>query len=225
MPFRKTRFSRRRRPRSSFRRRGRMSTRAIAVKALRSTDQEQKFVDTVMNDQAINDTLTVQTFIPLNNIAQGASNSTRIGQKIRMTSVYLQLIFEKLPADVSPNGFVRFMIIYDRQTNSALPNWATLLELPGTGTPVVEMMSPNNLDQSKRYRVLLDRRLYFSDDFIEGRIVTKFMKLGQTVQYDGIGASIADISTGSLLFAATGHITTGGNAPTVSGVIRVRYVG
>ncbi len=222
MPFR----TRRRRPRrSTFRRRGRMSTRAIAVKALRSTDQEQKFADSSFNDVAINDTLTVQTVLHLNNIAQGVTNSTRIGQKIRMTSLYLQLTFEKIPADVSPNGFVRFLIVYDKQTNSALGNFATLLELPGSGNPVVEMLSPNNLDQSKRYRVLLDQRMRFQKDFIEGRIVKKYIKLGLTTQYDGTGASIADISSGSLLFFTTGHITTGGNTPTVSGVIRIRFVG
>ncbi len=223
MPFRKNTRRRRRPRRSRFG--GRMSTRAIAVKALRSTDQEQKFVDTVFNDRVINDTLTAQTFQVLNNMAQGAGNETRIGQKIRMTSVYLQLAFEKLIGDVSLNGFVRMMILYDRQTNSALPNWATLFELPGTGNPVVELMSPLNLDQSKRYRILMDRRIYFSENFIEGRIVKKYLRLGLDTQFDGIGASIADISTGSLIFCATGHITTGGAVPTVSGVIRVRYVG
>ncbi len=221
MPFRRKTFRRRRR---LFRRRG-MSTRTIVLKALRSTDQEQKFIDSAFVNQVVNDTLTVQTVFPLNNIAQGVTNSTRIGQKIRMTSLYIQLTFEKIPADVSPNGFVRFIILYDRQPNSALANWQTLLELPGSGDPVVEMNSPNNLDQSKRYRVLVDQRMRFQKDFLEGRMVKKYMKLGLVTQYDGTGASIADISTGSLLFMATGHITSGGNNPTCSGVIRVRYVG
>ncbi len=202
-----------------------MSTRAIAVRALASTDQEQKFFDTALNDLQINNTLTGQTFFVLNNIAQGVTNASRIGQKVKMTSLYWQLAFEKLPADTSLNGYIRFMIIYDRQTNSALPNWASVLELTGSGNPVTELMSPNNLDQSKRYRVLHDQRLYFSKDFIEGRIVKKYMKLGLTTQYDGTGGGIGDISTGSLIFAATGHITTGGAVPVVSGVVRLRFVG
>ncbi len=202
-----------------------MSTRAIAVRALASTDQEQKFFDTGFNDIAINDTLTGQTVIVLNNVAQGVTNASRIGQKLKMTSLYWQLAFEKTAADTSPNGYIRFIVLYDRQTNSALANWQTLLELSGSGNPVTELMSPNNLDQSKRYRVLHDQRLYFSKDFIEGRIAKRYIKLGMTTQFDGVGGGIGDISTGSLLFMATGHITTGGNVPVVSGVFRLRFVG
>lgn len=224
MPFvRRTRRSRFRRRRPS-RRRG-MSTRAVAFKALRSTDQEQKFIDSSFNNQPVNDTLTGQTVLPLNNLAQGVTNSTRIGQKIRMTSLYWQLAFEMNQAAVNPNGFIRFMIVYDRQSNSALGNWQTLLELPGSGNPVTELLSPNNLDQSKRYRVLHDQRIYLSNDDFEGRIAKKYIKLGQTVQYDGVGGGIGDISTGGLLFMVCGDTTTGGNVPTVSGVIRLRYVG
>lgn len=221
------RFVRRsRRTRFRSRRRGRgQSTRSIAIRALNSTDQEQKFFDSNFNNQPVNDTLTGQSVLPLNNMAQGVTNSTRIGQKIRMTSLYWQLAFEISPAAVNPNGFIRFMIVYDRQTNSALGNWQTLLELPGSGNPVTELMSPNNLDQSKRYRVLHDQRLYFSENFIEGRIAKRYMKLGMTTQYDGVGGNIADISTGALLFMVTGDTTTGGNVPTVSGVVRLRYVG
>ncbi len=202
-----------------------MSTRAIAVKALRSTDQEQKFFDTTFDDTPINDTLTVQTFQVLNNVAQGVENVSRIGQKILMKSIYWQLQFEKLATDVSLNGYVRFIILLDRQPNSNLANWQTLLELPGTGNPAVEAFSPNNLDQSKRYRVLHDQRIYFSKDNFEGRIAKGYRKLGMTTQYDGVGGSISDISSNSLLFCATGHITTGGAVPNVSGTIRLRYVG
>ncbi len=227
MPFksRARRSRRRRRSRPMRRRHGLGSTRSIAVRALKATDQERKFIDVVFDDVAVNDTTTAASIFPLNGIGEGVSNEERIGRKILMRSVYLQLSVEKSAADVTLTGYVRVMVLLDRQANSALPTFANILDLPGTGNPVVELMSPNNLNTSKRFVTLYETRMPFYKGFVEGRILQKFLPLNFTTQYNNPGGTIAQIISNSLLLCLTGHITSGGNVPIFSGNVRLRYVG
>ncbi len=224
MPRFSSRRPRRRMSRPSRRRRG-LSTRAIAVKALRSTDQERKFFDNTFEDVVINDTTTGASIFPVNAVFEGTANTQRIGKKMAMRSLYLQLFIEKAPADVSLNGYVRLMVILDRQPNGGTPAWTNILDLAGTGNPAVELLSANNLNNSKRFVTLYDTRMHFQKDFHEGRLLKKFLPLSQTVQYNAGGGTIANIATNSLLLCLTGHITTGGNVPIFGGTVRLRFVG
>ncbi len=215
------RFSRRR-PRRS--RRG-SSTRSLAIRALQSTDQERKFLDNTFQAVAVNDTLTGASIFPLNLIPQGASNASRIGLKALMKSLYLQLVVEKQAADISLNGYVRVLVVVDRQYNGANPTWGNILDLPGTGDPVVEQMSANNLANSNRFQTIFDRRIRFQKDFMEGHILKKYLPLNLTTQWSGAGVTFADLRTNAVLLCLTGHITTGGNVPDFSGSARLRFTG
>ncbi len=218
-------FTRRRFTRSSRGRRRGQSTRRIALRALRSTDQERKFLDNSFSNILINDTLTAATIVPLNLIPQGVANFARVGIKASMQSCYLQLVIEKQDIDVTPNGYVRLMLVRDRQANGTLPTWGNILNLSGSGNPVTELMSANNLNNSKRFVTLFDKRMHFQSDFMEGRIVKAFVPLNFTTQWSGGGITIGDLRSDSLLLCLCGHITTGGNVPRVTGVVRVRFVG
>ncbi len=214
---------RRRRPRRHTNRR--QSTRAIAVRALRATDQERKFVDVLFNIANIDDASTTGSIFLLNGVGAGTANFQRLGKKIAMRSLYLQLAIEKNPAAATNNDYVRLMVVLDRQANEAAPIVSEILELTTPTNPFLDMWAPNNLGNSKRFVTLYDQRLVFHRTFIEGRIVKKFLTLNQTVNYDNAGADIADLTTNSLWLVLIGSVATGGAVPSVTGFSRLRFVG
>lgn len=226
MPF-KSRARRSTRRRRSFRRRrGMGSTRAIAVRALRATDQERKFMDFTFDDSPINGTLTPPfSIFSLNLISEGTDNNNRIGRKIRARSLHLQLLVNRAIGDGTATTYFRVLIVLDRQPNGGLPTWGNMWDLPGSGNAGVEMMSPNNLNNSKRFKTLYDSRGSLYVDFMEGRMVRKFLRLAHTTQYNGVGATVGNVASNNLLLCITSSITTGGAVPTLEGTIRLRFVG
>ncbi len=215
---------RRRRPRRHTNRR-RQSTRAIAVRALRATDQERKFADVLFNIAPIDDASTTGSIFLLNGVGAGTANFQRLGKKLAMRSLYLQLAIEKNPAAATNSDYVRMMVVLDRQANEAAPIVSEILELTTPTNPFLDMWAPNNLANSKRFVTLYDHRMVFHRTFIEGRIVKKYLTLNQTVNYDNSGASIADLTTNSLWLVLIGSIATGGAQPSVTGFSRLRFVG
>ncbi len=227
MPFksRARRSTRRRRSTRPFRRRGGQSTRAIAVRALRATDQEQKFFDNIFSDTLIDDVTTNGSIFLLNGIGAGTTNFSRIGKRLAMRSLYLQLSFNKDILAPSKTDYVRLMVLLDRQTNQALPSVSDVLQLPGSPTPLADMLSPNNLNNARRFVTLYETRMALHKDFMEGRLLRKYIRLNQTVMYDNSGSAIADMKTNSLILIVVGSVATGSAVPEFSGTIRLRFVG
>jgi len=205
-----------------------MSTRAVAFKALRSTDQEMKQSDLSFNNLAITGTGSNSTIFALNTIAEGTTRSTRIGRRIRMRSVYLQFLFGNPVANVDPGAFIRVILLWDKQTNGAEPSWTNVLDLPGTGNPSVELMAPNNLNNSKRFDTLLDARIsLFSsvNQTRKGVVWKKYKRLNGITQYNGSAAPVTNIASGSLVLLFATSTETAGSIPFVSGTSRIRWVG
>jgi len=222
MPFRRRRKRRGRRRR---RRRGGMSTRAVAFKALAATDQEMKFIDTNFTELVILDAIgSPATIDAVNFIAEGTTDQTRIGRRAKMISLYLQFQMDRDGADALLTTYIRLIILWDKQPNGSLPSWQNILKSQGTANTKVEMLAPNNLANSKRFDTLLDKRFVLgSNGFLEGKTWKKYMRLNRTTQYNGAGATIAQIATGSLILAfASSNVA---NFPTVSGTARLRFVG
>ncbi len=214
-----------RRPSRPFRRSGGQSTRAIAVRALQATDQEQKFLDNVFANNGIDDTSTTGSIFLLNGVSAGTANFNRIGKRMKMRSLYLQLAFNKDITAPTKTDYVRVIVLLDRQTNQALPFVDDVLILPGSGVPLTEMLSPNKLDNSKRFVTLYETRIALQKDFLEGRLLKKYIRLSQTVIYDNAGGIVADINTNSLVLMVIGSVVTGSSVPTFSGTVRLRFVG
>lgn len=197
----------------------------MAIRALKSTDQERKFLDNTFDLVPVNDTKTVNSIFPLNLIATGTSNVHRIGRKILMRSVYLQFSIQRSPFDVEPDTFVRIMIVLDKQTNGAVPTWGNILDLPGSTNNTLELQSPNNLNTSKRFVTLWDKRFHLQGTYHTGRIFKKYISLNHTTQYNGANATIGNISSNSLLFCVTSNKDTLADVPALTGVLRLRFVG
>lgn len=144
------------------------------------------------------------SFSLLNGLAQGTSATTRIGRKIVMKSVYV-----RGPVQMAPTGTgsspLRMLIIYDKQTNGAVPLATDVLLVDGIG-------NPNNLNNSRRFVTLAD--IVVPCIGTAGPQSTYFVfykKLNLVTEFNnGTNGTVSDIQTGSVyaLTYTTGSIGT-----------------
>lgn len=180
---------------------------------------EKKFVDvstTVNADDVGSVTL-------LNGMTQGTSQSTRIGNKISMTSVQFRLAaFNGATTTQSP--IMRFLVVYDKQTNAATPAITDIL----VASTVV---SPMNLANRDRFVVLAEETFRPDNTFNDTAAVAEFseykaryLKLRlDTIYNNTSGGTVADIQTGALWFIALSTSINGTAEPAVTLYTRTRY--
>lgn len=182
--------------------------------------------------------LTISGYVQLiNGIEQGADATQRIGRKIRITSIGLNMyITHKFAA--APNVTVcedemwRLMIVYDHSPNGTLATITDLFEADGGGS--VSGASHMNLANRMRFKIVWSevRMLGFIDLAqgvslpTENEDVSLYRKLNLETTYGGTTDTMGDIRTGALLFVAISTAQT--NAVTDSGRIlhgqmRLRY--
>jgi len=119
---------------------------------------ETKSVDLIPNDYACTN---VGTVTALNLVRTGSTFTNRIGRKIAMQSLYITGRFT--PQDVtmaSTASFVRVVVVYDSQTNGALPAWADVIKSYDQSTSSSSTVFDHfNLDNRDRFKVVIDERL------------------------------------------------------------------
>lgn len=171
--------------------------------------REIKFVDQSVS-AALTTTFAQIPALPLNGIAQGDTQSTRLGNRASIISIQGQGWIElngvcsvNLP---DFNNAVRLMVFLDTQPNLALPSPTDIL-LSSTKT-----QSYRNLDKSQRFRVLWDRRMFLNPIVGSGSGADElcsadrrfpfsyFKKLKVLTQYSGTSNAIGSIVNNSLLF-------------------------
>lgn len=157
----------------------------------------------------------------LNGIAAGAALNERIGRKIRMKSIYIRANVSVPAAGTTGNGFIRVMLVYDRQ-NNATDLGANLTQLFVTDHAVSLM----NLDNRERFLVLYDRMTPMGLQWRDTEVFVKFKRCRLDVLYNAAaGTTFASITTGALylLTAAHGFIGAPANVLETIGRARVRY--
>ena len=129
---------------------------------------------------------------------------------------------------------VRFMIVYDKQTNGVLPALTDLLSaFSGIGNATaraIDVNSPNNLNNRDRFIVLADKRFTLQTGGPSSRHIKKYKRLNTSVAYKS-GATVGDvtdITSGGLYFIAYRDIdlvntTNPAAALAMTGDIRLRY--
>ncbi len=225
----------RRRRRKRFRRKGGRSLAGkayrLARKAYNSTDHELKYSLVNFTNLAIaapNDAAAITVF-PMNVIPQGVDDRNRIGDKIVMKSFACRLAFT-LAANVTPgpSQYVRCMLVYDRQPNGGLASAANILEDVSSTDANVRLASPHNIEYRLRFRVLWDSLVYVTNQNVATRVFIRRKFLKHTVQYNGGGADISNIHTGSLLLVLVGEADSTADVTlrmSVDGQCILRYVG
>lgn len=161
----------------------------------------------------------------LNGIATGTDFTARIGRKIIMKSLFFRAHFFPSATVDSPTGtFVRLLIFYDCQSNSAAP-------IVGDVLTIGAYDSPMNLNNRDRFKVIYDKFINMSaTDYTAGALTTgdpipkqlqKYKKLNMEVVFSGIGATVASIQTGSVyaLLIASADLTVAADS-----YFRIRFM-
>lgn len=140
-----------------------------------------------------------------NLLGQGTDFTNRIGRKIITKSILLRVaIYPNLANPTSDGDIVRVMLLYDTQSNGALPTYTTIL-----ASPTAAYIQPINLNNRDRFRVLSDSH-YAVEAFDAAssalttgapkpRLLRLYKKVNLETIYSGTNNTIADISSGSIL--------------------------
>jgi len=137
----------------------------------------------------------------LNGVATGTDYTNRIGRKIIMKSILMRFWLLPVGTTESLGDYVRVMLVYDKQSNSAAPTVADILN---TAT----YLEPNNLNNRDRFVILKDKSVTFNPaNWAAGAVTTgdpqtkqlKFYKRCHTETiFSGTGATVGSIQSGSL---------------------------
>ena len=158
-----------------------------------------------------------------------------------MKSLYWSVAFGLQSSDTDPatdtginNVPVRFMIVYDKQTNGVLPALTDLLSaFSGIGNATaraIDVNSPNNLNNRDRFIVLCDKRFVLQSGGPSTRLIKKYKRLNTSVAYKS-GATVGDVTdiTSGGLYVITyrdadiSMITDPSSTVNVTGDIRLLY--
>lgn len=163
----------------------------------RKVSQEFKRIDST-NATAIS---TTATYTLLNGVAQGNEYNQRIGRKIMMRKIMCRGYVKN--EDATPTE-TRIMIVYDKASNGVAPVLSDIVD----GN---EYNGFRNIDNVKRFQVLMDKRLVLQPSAADSVKPFNFYKnVFLQTRHDGTTAGIGDITTGSLyLITVSNDASTG----------------
>jgi len=187
----------------------------LAKKAISMMNVEYKHHDVQISVTSVSQTPTITQ---LTNIGQGDTSSTRDGDSIKITAIHLKGIVA-LHTSAATSQY-RVMLILDKQTNGAIYNASDVLE---DTTAVDNLISPLNLDNKYRFRVLMDKLITLSNGGGNESVTwQRHIKLNQHIRFGGTAGTIADLNTYSLSLMVMSNEPT--NVPNHSIYSRIRYV-
>lgn len=176
--------------------------------------EEWKVIDTA--GTWANDTTGAVTL--LNGCTQGDDIANREGRQITMRSLEIKLTNFATSGD-GLDQFQRVLIVLDKQANGSAPAITDILTANNVS-------APRNLNNSKRFKIILDKRFYLnaSTESFSAVIWKKYKKLFTQVQYNtGNAGTVADITTNSLYLVTLGNRIAGVTAGSTQGYIRLRF--
>ncbi len=179
---------------------------------------ELKFHDIDVDDATISATGEILNSGTVNIIAQGTTESQRIGRKCTIKSINWRFdIVRNENAGNWDSDVVRVLMYLDKQCNGATATVAGILES-------TDYQSFNNLSNKGRFRTLMDRKYVFiptaaagdgtTDLFNDFLIYDEFFKqVNITLEYDnsattGVLTSIRSNNIGVLVISKQGTATT-----------------
>lgn len=211
-----------------------MSQKARITKLL---GNEAKYVDSERTaispvSQTIGSEIDNTTMLCLNGIANGTTESTRIGTKVVLTSIQISglatMLTQSDQADAEPSTSVRILLVHDKQTNGAQFNGEDVLL-----NSSVDILAFRDPEYSARFTVLkewfieLNATNSQTDGTNTGSIAgeqkrfTLYKKLNIPVKYSADNATVTAIVDNSLHLMAI-QTSTGGPVQ-LNWQSRVRY--
>ncbi len=199
-----------------------MTTVNVAHKALSTALMVKKLLNVEFKNHDVTfSTATVAdgvgSITALTNIAQGDTTLLRDGSSMKVVSVQCKLLL-KINASASSSD-LRMMIVLDSQTNQAIYTTADLLQ---SVVNIISVVSPLNLDNKFRFRVLYDKIYNVDTGTSSTRLLKFYKKLDLKIRYDNAAAAITSLTSNSLSVVFISNEPT--NEPTVTGIFRVRFI-
>lgn len=231
--------------RKAARQRGFASRRGTMMytKVLRSVGRkgEIKAVDTSNGNANVNLQInTTGNVTAMNLVSAGSSFFNRIGRKIEMKSVHFHgnLIFTANAP--TQEDYLRVIIVYDRQTNGAVPAVTDILQnTDQQGANTNNAYADVNLNNRERFMIIMDKRISAPAVTAVGLLggiqdsaqpvyanINHFKKLGGLLTHfkaDSSPAVIGDVATGGLFLLTLGTVAAGSNGYSLNASWRVRY--
>jgi len=178
---------------------------------------ERKFFDTAVNTDA---TVTA-TMTCVNAMVMGTTAITRIGRRILMKSLHIRGTIQREDPATTSTQTLRLAVFYDRQPNGAatVAAWTTIFDTATVNTF-------RNMENAGRFFCLMDEMIDLTA--INGGNADisfeKYLKFNLPVYYNaGNAGNVADISTGSLIFAYLGNQAAGVDDINMDFKMRIRY--
>lgn len=178
---------------------------------VKSNNAEAKFYDVTFTASPL---LAAPTINNISNMAQGLTESTRIGNSIKVKDLVLRY-------QIAPNytGFayenIRLMIIVDKMQDGVAPTAAEIFQNTGFYN------SPLNKNFTDRFALLKDQYidlLQQGSNQLAGKI---YVKLDYHIRYLGTGSAVADQGPGTLYVITTNRENA--NAPAINCYSRLNY--
>lgn len=212
----------------------RVAQKMMTGKLLRKTQAGQKYrqaqslyPEMKYDDNAVsaNISATGATTLVLT-VAQGSDNTDRIGRKITAKAIHYNLQVAASTVDLANASFpenadsIRVSLVYDKQPNGVLGTYNQVYNANNSATTPFAL---RNMDYIDRFDVLATDLVPICATGPNIGSIARYVPCSLETRYDGTGATIADIESGSY-FLAYGDINTAGvvNA-SIQGVCRVVY--
>lgn len=224
----KRRFVRRRGGR--FKRR-RLGTRGIARRAWRGVRRLNKHIETkqITTTNLAGAISSTATSIILNDITQGNSGVTRVGDRLHIKSVQFKVQLEVTPSTTAAPDFiypyVAFALLIDKQPNGSTPNMIDIWDISNNTVPYTEFFMGRNWPKRSRFKLIKHKVIRFRVDPVAvdtagvptvtykthgsrlWKYYHKFKGAGLRTDYFGNAGTIADITKNSLIMIYWSNFT------------------
>lgn len=146
-------------------------------------------------------------------IAEGTSNNQRVGQKILLKSIELEIDYTQ-PTAASASAFVDFMLVWDKAPDGSTTTVATILASSTTN------LTFGNTANLERFVILRRERVVLNNAATTGVVSNIHLPLDLAARFsDSTGAPV----TNDILAVAVSPNAAGVSGPSIAFVARVKY--
>lgn len=171
---------------------------------------EHKFIDTgVVTDTPIN---TGQVDY-LSGLAQGTTNTTRVGVSIKVTSLYMRL--QCVMNSGATTTMLRLIVVKDKENRGSAPAVTDILQS-------ADVRSFISRDTAMRYKILVDKYVTLYTSYPQ-KVFDIYKKLNHHIKYTGAGGAVANQLEEGLFFLLISDQAMA-TQPTVLYNSRIRFV-
>lgn len=183
-----------------------------------SYGKEQKFHDVPIADTVSSTLGIIDTGGQINLIAQGVTESTRVGRKAFLKSVQIQGIYQ-FSGTVGQGGCFYLYLILDKQCNGSAATRAMVFTDDNAAETLRELSNSSRFWVMKRWVHIIDPKVA-SGDITKN--ISFYKKLNIPIEFNSTTGALTEICCNNL-FLMAGSSNTGAAVTTLVGTCRLRF--